>query len=274
MNLNQEHAMWMEIVQRLEAGEMQSEVARAYGMSRGKFRYRLAKFLEVMGELGMEEVAAARMSDGEERAQAMMANRPDLDIPLVDHSLRDASLINEAWHRQHGLNRLVAMVKEPRTLFAYWEVNEPRKQLIMEHFQSDWNHLPFYLVVQDVTDLQFNGSNAHDTILIEVHPRAESWYIHGVTPGRRYLIDFCTTTLGGQRFAILRSNIVETPPLLEGNRLEPQLMFSTVHQETPEFLQAKDAELVPMSLQEEPWHDLFTGYNLAENTISGEGDKH
>jgi hypothetical protein len=325
MNSNQEHAMWMEIVQRLQAGEMQSEVARAYGMSRGKFRYRLARFLETSGigelkipaeataqaqaaraELAAAQAQIAAAAEGAPPAvgaaakvdtpsaveapakaeSSATAERPapvavkpsalqmQLNLPLVDPTLRDASLVDESWHRNHGLNRLVAMVKEPRTLFAYWELNDSRKQLVQEHFRADWNQLPFYLVVHDVTDLHFNGTNAHDTIRIQVHPRAESWYVHGVAPGRRYQIDFCTQTLGGQLFTLLRSNIVETPPLPQDGAQEPRLKFGTIHQETPEYLRAHDAQLVPATLQDEPWHDQFTGYNLTEGNTSGEGDKH
>lgn len=301
MNSNQEHAMWMEIVQRLQAGEMQSEVARAYGMSRGKFRYRLARFLETsgIGELKIPAAAAAQAQAARAElaaAQAQIAaaaeetsaaaERPapvavkpsalqmQLHLPLVDPTLRDASLVDESWHRNHGLNRLVAMVKEPRTLFAYWELNDSRKQLVQEHFRADWNQLPFYLVVHDVTDLHFNGTNANDTIRIQVHPRAESWYVHGIEPGRRYQIDFSTQTLGGQLFTLLRSNIVETPPLPQDGAQEPRLKFGTIHQETPEYLRAHDARLVPATLQDEPWHDQFTGYNLTEGNTSGEGDNH
>ncbi|WP_170119369.1 DUF4912 domain-containing protein [Tumebacillus permanentifrigoris] len=302
--MNSEHTMWMEIVQRLEAGAMQSEVARAYGMSRGKFRYRLARFLEASGielvvanttqdatsaaraelALAMSEVAATvegantttiapTASDKPEPSPAKSLSQRNLDIPLVDLSLRDASLVEESWNRAHGLNRLVAMVKEPRTLFTYWEINESRKHLIQAHFRADWSQLPFCLVVHDITDLHFNGTNAHNTIRIEVNPRAESWYIHGVTPGRRYQIDFCTQTIAGQLFTILRSNIVETPPLPPAHHQEPLLKFGTIHQETPEYLRAKDAQLAPASLQAEPWHDQFTGYNLAEGKTSGEGDQ-
>ncbi|MBL0386208.1 DUF4912 domain-containing protein [Tumebacillus sp. ITR2] len=301
MNANQEHTMWIEIIQRLEAGEMQSEVARAYGMSRGKFRYRLQKFMETAG---MAEIAVTsqeiQFQEQEPSIETKIESTPvstptpaptfateaapvtkpapaqvalKLDTPLVDPSLRDASLVDETWNRSHGLNRLVAMVKEPRTLFAYWEVNEQRKHLIQEHFRADWNVLPFCLIVHDVTDLLFTGTNANDKIRIDVNPRAESWYIHGIAPGRRYQIDLCTQTITGQLFTILRSNIVETPPLPQENQAKPHLKFSTIHQETPDFLRAKDAELAPSSLANEPWHDKFTGYNLSESKASGEGDK-
>jgi hypothetical protein len=124
----------------------------------------------------------------------------------------DESLFDESWKRHWQTNRLVLLVKEPTTIFAYWEVDEIRRKLISEHFQSDWSRLPFFLQLYDVTDILFDGSNAHSTRRIPVFPDSDNWYIHDVEPRRTYLLDFGTTTFHGNFFTILRSNVVTTPP--------------------------------------------------------------
>ncbi|HWJ02045.1 MAG TPA: DUF4912 domain-containing protein, partial [Verrucomicrobiae bacterium] len=73
-------------------------------------------------------------------------------LGTVDRSLQD-----EYWTRTRQTNRLVLLVKDPATIFAYWEVNDLRKRLIREHFQADWLELPFFLQLYDVTDIRFDG---------------------------------------------------------------------------------------------------------------------
>ncbi|TCS75458.1 DUF4912 domain-containing protein [Effusibacillus lacus] len=139
------------------------------------------------------------------------------------------TLFDQSWSRSWQTNRLVAMVKEPDTIFVYWELEDLRKRLISEHFQADWNSLPFFLQVYDVTHLGFNGYNANSTRRIQVHPLSDNWYIHNLEPGRHYQLDFGTTTLSGHFFAILRSNIVETPRFPPQYRMEPSVRFGTLH---------------------------------------------
>ena len=49
----------------------------------------------------------------------------------------------------------------------------------------------------------------------------------GLQLGRRYLVDFGTTTWHGHFFTLLRSNIVTTPPQMDDRMQEPQIRFGT-----------------------------------------------
>lgn len=183
-----------------------------------------------------------------------------------------------SWSRTSQSNRLVIMVKDPTTLFAYWEVDTLHKQIICEHFHTDWSQLQLLLQVYDVTDILFDGGNAHSTQRMQVHHSADSWYITQLNPGRRYLADFGTLTGKGQFFPLLRSNVVGTPPMADKIKLEPSVKFAAIEQAGSELhnrVQITDEQAasekrtrasvgLPSPLQrEETWRKQFDGYHLA-----------
>jgi hypothetical protein len=199
--------IWSEVYRWIQLGKTRTVIAKELGLSVGQLRYRLKKYLEQQN---------SEMPRG-------IAENPGVDSFVT----RGNTLFDESWQRSFGENRLVILAKEPRTIHAYWEVDSLHKRLICEHFNSDWANLPFFLQVYDVTDIYFNGQNAHEKRLVQVHPYADNWYVHGLLPNRNYVVDFGTTTLNRQFFAILRSNVTQMPK--EQSEITPQLgvRFST-----------------------------------------------
>ena len=127
---------------------------------------------------------------------------------------------------------MVLLAVNPTNVFVYWEVDGLKRKLICEHFHSNWVNLLFFLQLHDVTDIYFNGHNAHTTRRVQVHADADSWYIHDIQPGRHYLADFGTTTLQGQFFSISRSNVVKTPPERSFRRTEGLNEFAPLRTST------------------------------------------
>ncbi|GMA51132.1 hypothetical protein GCM10025857_24890 [Alicyclobacillus contaminans] len=131
------------------------------------------------------------------------------------------------WKRHWNMDRLRLMVREPTSLFLYWEVSALKRQMVCEHFQCNWDHLPLHLQLHDVTDVFFPIQPAHSTVTLPVHPSSDNWYFHDVAPARRYLAQLCTTTRNGRFFALLQSNVVATPRLAASSA-EPSVGFRAV----------------------------------------------
>lgn len=123
---------------------------------------------------------------------------------------------DQFWTRSWGVDRLAALVRDPSTIFVYWEVSEERKRLVSRHFGVAWHELRFYLRVHDVTDMVWNGENAHETRTYDVAPDADAWYVRELQPGRDYIVDFGLWTSAGQPFVILRSQPAATPSVGPG----------------------------------------------------------
>lgn len=125
---------------------------------------------------------------------------------------RSAQEINESViEDRYYDNRIVLMARDPYWCYAYWDlapqsVEEKRKEL-----KSEWGAATLALRVYDVTDVNFNGANAHKYQDVTVTGEAGNWYINVWAPGRSYLVEIGFKTEDGHFVAIARSNAILTP---------------------------------------------------------------
>jgi hypothetical protein len=168
----------------------------------------------------------------------------------------------EEWTRAWKITRLILLVREPTSLFAYWEIDDFRKEMLSEHFRQAWSSLPLFIRLHDVTDIMFDGHNAHVSRSNQIHQSTDNWYFHNVQPDRHYIADICTISSDNSYFTILRSNSVGTPPKYLESRLESKIRFSK-----PALKDNKQYEDLDSLLSTLPanWRKDFTGYNLVQN---------
>ncbi len=112
----------------------------------------------------------------------------------------------------YGDNRMVLIVRDPECLFAYWELRKDVLSNILNALGSMAHNAKMVLRVYDVTDVIFNGNNAHTYFDIELTGKARSWYIHTGKPNRSFCADIGFLTPNGTFRLIARSNPVKTPP--------------------------------------------------------------
>ena len=104
----------------------------------------------------------------------------------------------------YGIDRIVAMVRDPHWVFSYWEVTIDRLKRIEKRLGSEWQKCRMILRVFDLTD----DSSSHFDIPLA--PDSRNWYIN-TSPDRRYQIAIGLLTPDGDFIEIARSNTVETP---------------------------------------------------------------
>jgi len=67
------------------------------------------------------------------------------------------------------------------------------------------------LRIYDVSQIVFDGANAHKFFDIEINHEANSWYIDTGGPGRSWCVDLGLRLPSGEFITIVRSNTVQTP---------------------------------------------------------------
>ncbi len=169
------------------------------------------------------------------------------------------SLDDDSWPRTWQTNRLTLLVRDPTSIFAYWEINDQRKRLLCEHFQRSWESFPMFIRLHDVTDIIFDGYNAHLTRTVGIHHKADNWYFHDLKPGRRYIADITTLNSQDKFFTIIRSSVVGTPPRYLNNNSQPKIRFAKPNSNT-----VTKSEKVVGQQSAGNWRIQFTGYNLVE----------
>ncbi len=111
----------------------------------------------------------------------------------------------------YGDNRIVALVRDPYWIYTYWEVSHNRIKQAKTDLGDDWQSAKSILRVYDITDIEFDGSNAHSYFDIEIVGFPTNWYINVGQPDRSYCIDLGLLTSSGTLYTLARSNFVSTP---------------------------------------------------------------
>lgn len=102
----------------------------------------------------------------------------------------------------YNVDRIQAMVRDPRWIFTYWEVTDATFRELEHRFGDAWPSCRMILRVYDRS-----GDSHFDITLTE---GARTWYIQ-VSPMRHYQIAVGVLTPDGGFFEIILSNMVETP---------------------------------------------------------------
>jgi hypothetical protein len=105
-------------------------------------------------------------------------------------------------------DKIVLMVRDPHWCYVYWDLSlglmEAKAKTINEKYD-------LVLRVYDVTDINFNGSNSHKYVDIQVNGEAGNWYINVWETNRSYIVDIGYKTASGKFIVLARSNAIIAP---------------------------------------------------------------
>jgi hypothetical protein len=126
----------------------------------------------------------------------------------------------------YGDNKIVALVRDPWWIYAYWEIRREKEEEISRKISSDGDEVSKSILrVYDITDVNFTGSNANSYFDIELKGLANSWYVNVGSPDRAWLIDIGIVTKKGRFYVLARSNIVRTPRYGMSDKLDAEWMI-------------------------------------------------
>jgi len=112
----------------------------------------------------------------------------------------------------YGATKVVLMVRDPYWLHAYWEIAEDISGTVASELgPNGWSVTRRSLRVHDVTDVDFDGTNAHRSFDIDIGNGANNWYINVERPNRAYCADLGLVGPDGRFVLLSRSNVVRTP---------------------------------------------------------------
>jgi hypothetical protein len=121
--------------------------------------------------------------------------------------------------------RLFVVARDPYWLFLYWDLSNGKWDEVVRA----GNGKP-YLRISDVTDIVFDGGNAHRTLEYELPYGAKNWYAYVNAPGRDFLAELGSR--GPRGFVpVVTSRRVKTPPDDFSSRTDAQ--FVTIPMDVP-----------------------------------------
>lgn len=126
----------------------------------------------------------------------------------------------------YGDNRIVLLVRDPWWVFSYWEIRHDREEEILKKISSSGDSpAKSVLRVYDITDINFNGTNAHSFFDIDLKGLANNWYINVGSPDRSWIVDIGIVTKKGDFYLLARSNTVRTPRFGMSDKLDAEWMI-------------------------------------------------
>jgi len=113
---------------------------------------------------------------------------------------------------RYGDTKIALLPRDTRWIYAYWEVDEAsKKQVGKKRGEDIFSRSSLTLRFYDVTDIIFNGRNAHRQFDIKVNSEIGNWYVQVPESGRTYLSDLGLLTKEGEFITLSRSNAVSLP---------------------------------------------------------------
>ncbi|MCX5777365.1 MAG: DUF4912 domain-containing protein [Candidatus Firestonebacteria bacterium] len=111
----------------------------------------------------------------------------------------------------YGDTRIVLLPRDAYWLFAYWEVALPRFEEAKQELGKEFKDSRSVLRVYEVTNIDFNGSNAHNYFDITLETRTISSYVKVPAPEKSWIAALGLLAPSGRFFILTVSNSMSTP---------------------------------------------------------------
>ncbi len=126
----------------------------------------------------------------------------------------------------YGDQKIVILARDPWWIFAYWEVRRDKEEDVLSKIKGEGDSpVKTILRVYDVTNLNFDGKNAHSHFDIELNNLANSWYINVGSPEKCWIVDIGIVTRNGSFHLLARSNMIKTPRYGMSDKLDAEWMM-------------------------------------------------
>ncbi len=114
---------------------------------------------------------------------------------------------------EYGEDEIVALVRNPHSLYVYWERAGHGDELLSAMLtEAEWKQADPCLRVYDVTSGARPGMEGGHTFTLGVSELDDHYFItSGIEPGREYIVAYGRQLANGQFYAISQSEPVTTP---------------------------------------------------------------
>lgn len=128
----------------------------------------------------------------------------------------------------YGKTRIIAMVRDPWWIFAYWEITPELESSVKEQIKKNGQNFEKSVIrIHDITGIKkFDGKNSVRFFDITLRDFARNWYVDVSSPSRRWCIEIGMVTKEGNFYLLARSNIIQTPRFGMSDMLDEEWMLS------------------------------------------------
>ncbi|GAW91579.1 DUF4912 domain-containing protein [Calderihabitans maritimus] len=143
--------------------------------------------------------------------------------PILKRQLPTSSEETYQIPQSYSTGRLVAMVKNPYWIYAYWDLNPSQKQKFTSQYGKDaWERSRPTLRVYDLTGVESYTETKAPYFDLFIDDLANNWYIRVGKPRSTFYLELGRKFADGLFVPLLRSNRVTTPADSISSEIDPQ----------------------------------------------------
>lgn len=192
-----------EIIKLREDGLSFRKIASQLNTTVGKVQYRWNKYINIQ-ENNREDIIVEEKTRDEDD----LVKQPTIDYNPIKGELQ------------------VKLVT-PQKVIVYWEASKLPERVLTLFYNKPVEELVHIVRIYDVTDIIFNGNNAHHFYDIAVPYHKGYWFIKGLTASRTYVAELGVKNNKKDFFPFLRSNSVQTPKM--GGNMGSEIYNNLIH---------------------------------------------
>ena len=114
-------------------------------------------------------------------------------------------------YEEYCESRVVLLPVEPYLIHAYWDVTSNDIEKAKQRLGDDYGQSQAVLRFYDVTNIIYDGTNAHGFFDVDIDLQAKDWYVDLWSPDKSYFVDLGFKTGDGFFLSIARSSVAKTP---------------------------------------------------------------
>ncbi|MFW5782200.1 MAG: DUF4912 domain-containing protein [Candidatus Muiribacteriaceae bacterium] len=189
-----------------------------------------------------------------------------------DSAKRRPAESNNDLPREYGDTKVVALVRDPLWLHAYWEIGSGKIHDLKNMLGEQYDSSSYVLRVHDVSGIDFNGDNSTSYFDITLETDSRSWYINVGNPDREYIIELGMLTPEGQFILIARSNRVKTPRNSISNNIDEKwMMVEEAYSKILEMSGSGEVGKASADIMGQITKRIFHDMNMSSGTLSSMG---
>jgi len=177
------------------------------------------------------------------------AEQSDLEISQSAHGLTRDSIDFRDLYEEYCESRVVLLPVEPYLIHAYWDVTSNDVDKAKQRLGDDYGKSQAILRFYDVTNIIFDGTNAHGSFDVDIDLQSKNWYVDLWSADKSYFVDLGFKTRDGFFLPVTRSSVAKTPCARPAPEADEHYMFVAEDAEEGLSKIKVPEELFPQSIQ-------------------------
>jgi hypothetical protein len=121
--------------------------------------------------------------------------------------------------------KVVLLPVNPYLVHVYWGIAPHDLDKLERVFRRPGPRAQAVLRFYDITQANFDATNAPSQFDVEIDLQAGNWYVHLENPAKSYCIDLGLRTAGGRFHRLAKSNVAETPRAWPSDKVDESYLL-------------------------------------------------